>query len=236
MAKDATKQFGMENPDLTCSYFGFKNGETEEILIKRPLVETTATTMSNVGNYPIIPYGAEAQNYTFNYERGTLTIKKANQIIEWNQQLGTVNVGDVIELTASSTSGLPIKYTSTDETIAEIFTQSGKKYVEFLKSGNVTIRATQEGDENYNEADRVSKPIEVSILTKIDDIQDNANNLYIDHIGDRIIVHNAPLDSTIRVFNLQGTLIMERKEHVIDGLAKGIYIVSVNGKSFKVAL
>ena len=164
IANDVSRVYGMENPELTCSFFGFKNGETKDVLTRLPNVETTATMSSNVGTYPIIPTGAEAQNYTLNYERGTLTITKADQTIEWDQQLGTANVGDVIELTATSSAGLPIKYTSTDETIAEIFSQGGKKFVEFLKPGNVSIRAAQEGNENYNEADRVSKSVKVDML------------------------------------------------------------------------
>mgnify|MGYP002613915645 CR=1 FL=1 len=162
--QNVSRQYGLPNPELNCSYFGFKNNETAAVLTKLPEVETTATQDSPVGAYPIIPTGGEAQNYTFNYERGTLTITKADQTIEWEQQFGTVNVGDVIELNATSSAELPVKYASTDETIAEIFTQGGKKYVEFLKPGNVSLRATQEGNENYNEADRVSKSVKVDLL------------------------------------------------------------------------
>lgn len=164
IANDVSRKYGTENPELTCSFFGFKNGETKDVLTHLPNVETTATLQSNVGTYPIIATGAEAKNYTFSYERGTLTITKADQEIEWEQLFSNVNVGDVIELTATSSSGLPIKYSTTDETIADIFSQGGKKCVEFLKPGNVAIRATQEGDNNYNEADRVSKSIKVSLL------------------------------------------------------------------------
>lgn len=175
IANDATKVYGTPNPPLTCSYFGFKNGESTDVLTTLPSIETTATTGSDVGTYPIIPVGAVAQNYTFNYERGTLTITKADQTITWNQQFGTVNVGDVVELTATSSAGLPIKYTSTDESVAEIYSQNGRKYVEFLKSGNVMLRANQEGNENYNEADRVSKSVSVAFL--VTDITLNNSNL-----------------------------------------------------------
>ena len=174
IANDASRKYGMENPELTCSFFGFKNGETKEVLTRMPSVETTATRESNVGVYPIIPSGAEAQNYSFNYERGTLTITKADQTIEWEQQFGTVNVGDVIELTATSSADLPVKYTSSDETVAEIFTQGGKKYVEFLKPGNVSLRANQDGNENYNEADRVSKSVKVDLLVSSITLNQNA--------------------------------------------------------------
>lgn len=177
IANDASRKYGTENPELTCSFFGFKNGETKEVLTRMPSVETTATRESNVGTYPIIPTGAEAQNYTFNYERGTLTITKADQTIEWGQQFGTVNVGDVVELTATSSADLPVKYTSTDESIAEIFTQGGKKYVEFMKPGNVLLRATQEGNENYNEADRVSKSVKVDLLVSSITLNQNSATL-----------------------------------------------------------
>lgn len=161
-----TRQYGVANPKLTCSFFGFKNNETADVLTKQPNVETTATKASPVGTYPIIVSGAEAQNYTFNYERGTLTVTKANQEITWNQKFDKASVGDVVELTATSTSGLPVKYSVSDESIAEVYTQNGKKYVEFLKVGTVVIRANQEGNENYNEADRVSKTVTVGTLVK----------------------------------------------------------------------
>lgn len=164
--ENISRQFGHPNPELSCSFFGFKNNETVDVLTKLPNVETTANVNSPVGTYPIIATGAEAQNYSFNYERGTLTVTKANQEIEWSQSFGTVNVGDVIELTATCTSGLPVKYTATDESVAEIYSQGGKKYVEFLKPGTVSIRATQEGNENYNKADRISKSVTVVSLVK----------------------------------------------------------------------
>lgn len=164
--ESTSRQYGTPNPTLKCSFFGFKNNETIDVLTRLPNVETTANVNSPVGTYPIIATGAEAQNYTFNYERGTLTVTKANQEIEWSQSFGVVNVGAVVELTASSTSSLPVKYTSTDESIAEIYSQGGKKFVEFLKPGTVSIRANQEGNENYNEADRVSKSVTVASLVK----------------------------------------------------------------------
>lgn len=163
MANNASKKYGTENPEFTCSYFGFKNNETKDVLIQLPSIETTATVNSDAGPYPIIPFGAESKNYTITYEKGTLTITKAEQMIKWEQQLDNVNVGDVIELTATSSSGLPIKYTSTDESIADIYSQNGVKYVEFLKSGNVILRATQAGNENYNEADMARKAVTVNI-------------------------------------------------------------------------
>lgn len=164
IANDISKQYGSKIPELSCSFFGFKNDENKDVLTRLPNVETTATANSNVGTYPIIAWGAEAQNYTFNYERGILTITKADQRIEWEQQFNAVNVGNLIELTATSSSGLPVKYSSSDESIAEIISQGNTKFVRFIKPGKVSLRAFQNGNENYNEADLVCKTAIVGCL------------------------------------------------------------------------
>ncbi|MNS24553.1 hypothetical protein D3C72_564030 [compost metagenome] len=73
-ANNATKNAGAANPSFTASYNGFVNGETNTVLTAQPLISTSATTASPAGNYPIIPSGASAENYTISYVNGTLTI------------------------------------------------------------------------------------------------------------------------------------------------------------------
>jgi hypothetical protein len=65
-------------PQYSCQYIGFVNGEAEEVLTSLPIFTCSATSQSNAGNYAITPSGAEAQNYTFAYQPGTLTIQKRN--------------------------------------------------------------------------------------------------------------------------------------------------------------
>lgn len=237
IADNVTRQYKEENPELTCSYFGFKNGETEEVLTNLPSVETTATQTSNVGTYPIIPFGAEAQNYTFTYERGTLTITKADQTIEWNQSFDNAFVGDIIELTATSSTGLPIKYSSTDESVAEIFTQNGKKHVEFLKAGKVSIRANQEGNENYNEADRVSKTITVeekSGTTGITGVTDDNSDISIRRIGSSVVVDNAR-DSDVTVYSISGYILYQTVSYDSEeiSLPAGLYLIKSGNRVVK---
>ncbi len=78
--------------------------------------------------------------------------------------------------------------------------------------------------------------IEEFDFSGVDDIQIPECDIDVSCIGGQIIVTNAPDGLTARVFNLQGALIRETREHIIDGLAEGVYIVSIGGKSFKVAL
>ena len=159
IANDVQRKYGEENPELTCSYFGFKNNENEDVLTQKPQITTNATRASNVGTYSIIPVNAEAKNYTMVYERGTLTITQADQTITWDDDVYYAEVGEQIELTAISTSGLEIKYEVSDESLAEIYRSGGKQFIDCLKSGEVTIKAYQDGNENFKPADRLTKKL-----------------------------------------------------------------------------
>ncbi|MCE2957912.1 MAG: choice-of-anchor J domain-containing protein [Flammeovirgaceae bacterium] len=77
-----------------------------------------------------------------------LTINKADQSITFNT-LASRTFGDApFNLTATSTSLLPVSFESSDATIASI----NGSTVTILKAGTVTITASQAGDGNYNPA------------------------------------------------------------------------------------
>lgn len=69
-----TKPYGAVNPVLTVTYNGFVNKDGPEQLTKQPDVTTTATTVSAVGQYPIIANGAVSSNYIFTYINGVLIV------------------------------------------------------------------------------------------------------------------------------------------------------------------
>ena len=73
-ADDKSRLEGTDNPQLTVTYTGFKNGETATVLDEQPTVTTTATKESAPGTYPITVTGGSAKNYTLSYENGTLTV------------------------------------------------------------------------------------------------------------------------------------------------------------------
>ena len=73
-ADDKSKNYGEENPELTCSYDGFVNEETNSVLTTQPTLTTTATKESEPGTYEISVDGAEAANYEITYVYGTLTV------------------------------------------------------------------------------------------------------------------------------------------------------------------
>jgi len=77
-AISTNKVYGSSNPVLTANYSGFVNGDTTARLTTLASVNTTSTTGSPVGTYPITASGASASNYTIGYVSGTLTVTKAS--------------------------------------------------------------------------------------------------------------------------------------------------------------
>lgn len=75
-AENYTKKRGEENPEFTLTYEGFKNDETEAVLLIQPSVTTDATKDSPIGSYVVTVSGAEAQNYEITHVNGTLVIER----------------------------------------------------------------------------------------------------------------------------------------------------------------
>jgi sugar lactone lactonase YvrE len=156
-AENKSKVFNTVNPSLTMTYSGFVCSDNSSVINTQPTLSTTAVTTSNVGTYPITVSGGTDNNYTFTYTPGTLSITKANQTITFNpfsQQcvLGTIN------LAATSDSGLPISYTSSNTAVATV---SGNTLTT-VGYGSANITASQPGSANYNAATPVVRTIVVN--------------------------------------------------------------------------
>ncbi|GAA3961122.1 MBG domain-containing protein [Mucilaginibacter dorajii] len=74
IANNKTKVAGTANPTLTVTYAGFVNNESVAQLVIKPIVSTTANTLSAAGLYPIMASGAASPNYIISYVDGVLTI------------------------------------------------------------------------------------------------------------------------------------------------------------------
>ncbi len=112
------------------------------------------TTGENAGVYTINQGTLTAgMNYTISYVGANFTITKANQTITWSQDLalGCDGVSSTT-LTAVSSSGLPVSYTSSNTNVATVFNTilSAHDY------GFASIIASQAGNNNYNPATSVS--------------------------------------------------------------------------------
>ena len=79
---------------------GFVNGQDKSILDAQPTVSCSYAKNSDVGSYDVVPSGAEAKNYSFNYVLGSVTVAKRTVDVAW----GNLNIeytGEKIVPTAS---------------------------------------------------------------------------------------------------------------------------------------
>ena len=93
-----TRSYGVTNPPLTASYIGLAGGETLATsgITGSPVLNTTAQTTNAVGAYPITIASGNlaAQNYSFSFTNGVLTIAKAPLTVAANsftRAFGTAN-------------------------------------------------------------------------------------------------------------------------------------------------
>ena len=165
IADDKTRPYAEENPELTITYQGFLNGDSESDLDEKPQLSTIAQVSSVVGMYEISITGGSDNNYEIQVEAGTFTIEKADQVISFEAlEDVTINTGTV-NLVATASSGLPVTFSSGDETLATI---SGNT-VTLVNIGEVTITAGQEGNSNYNPAETVARTLNITEITALDD-------------------------------------------------------------------
>ena len=85
---------GDDIPELIIGYDGFVNGETESVLIRKPVASTTATKDSEPGEYPIIVKDGKAENYEFYYKDGILTIEAPKPVIQNHTLVMHLNNGN----------------------------------------------------------------------------------------------------------------------------------------------
>ena len=159
-AKSYTRMQGEENPAFEIGYSGFKNGETADVLVKKPVAATTATAASEPGTYPITVSGGEAQNYDFDYVDGTLTVTPrpaANATLS----------ASASEITAGGEGSLVVSLSN------EGLVCNGYQFKVTLPQG-VRLARGEDGDEfRYELSDRYTKRKNMQVT-----IQENGDGSY----------------------------------------------------------
>lgn len=178
-----TREYGQQNPDIEITVTGYVGSDNEAIFSTPPMIVNGMDSQwpalpdeaSNVGEYPIYVMAVQnyPQNYEINYDDGAISVVPASQYITWNQDFDEIFMGKEIELTATSTSGLSVSYTSSDPGIAEI----EGNIVKFISSGEVSITASQKGNDNYHTAEPITKTVLVNLPL------DNELSLNVSEVG-----------------------------------------------------
>ena len=155
-----TVTYGDELPDFGYDIEGFVLGDDEGDLSALPSVSPLSDPA--VGDHSLPITGGEADNYRFDYHPGTLTVLKAAQTIDWPQDFTSgLSQGDMVEITATATSGLGITYESTNVDVAEVIHIDGRPYLSCVNDGSANIIATQPGDGNHEAAPSVTRRVNV---------------------------------------------------------------------------
>lgn len=131
-ADNKSKAYGSVNPALTASYSGFVLGENTAALSALPILTTPAVVLSPVGTYAITASGASANNYSFSYVAGTLTV--GTVAITFNAIPSKVY--GTVDFDPGASSAIGITYTSSNTAVATIV--AGKIHIKSVGTSSIT--------------------------------------------------------------------------------------------------
>jgi gliding motility-associated-like protein len=152
-ANSVTRAFNQPDPTLSVSYSGLVNGDTPDSFLTPVTISTTTSITSLVGTYPITVGGATSNDYAFRFVNGTLTITAIGRDLTFDK-LPVKTYGDPdFDASASSTSGEPIIYTSSNSSVATVV----NGLIHIVGAGYVTITASLPANPDYNTTPVVSQ-------------------------------------------------------------------------------
>ncbi|MBO5749153.1 MAG: leucine-rich repeat protein, partial [Muribaculaceae bacterium] len=151
--------------------------------------------------------------------------------IELDQTEASIEEKSELQLTATilpeHATNKEVAWSSSDKWVASV---DNTGLVTIYSAGEVIITATTTDGTN------LSATCRINVYSGIDGV--NGDDVIVATVGDNIVVKNAPLGSVINVYASNGALVATEVvtdgDVVVETPIKGIYIVSVNGKNFKV--
>jgi|GEM_PF-728714 len=159
LGTDANKTYG--DPDFILVAAGGSSGNPVTFTSSNPLVAgISGNTINIVGAGTATITASQAGNSNYNAAADVsdvLAVGKSDQTITFDLIPPKSYGNPAFILSASSTSGLPVTFTSSDASVATI---SGAT-VTIVGAGNVTITASQEGDADFNPALNVQQVVSV---------------------------------------------------------------------------
>jgi uncharacterized protein YjdB len=183
-------------------------------------------------------------------------VVKANVVecygISLNLESAEVEEGSCIQLAATVTpdnaTDKSVSWSTSDASIANV---DSKGKVTGMKAGTAAITATTANGLTATctvtvkakaiEPDKPSgpehpeQPGEGDDSTAIDSVGGEGAEISVTVDGAAIVL-KVPEGATVEVYTITGTLVRSTREHRISGLSRGVYVVRVAGKVFKVSI
>ena len=210
------------------------------------VVTIEGTTATIVGAGEVTLFANQTGDDTFNpapEQSQTITVSKADQTITF-EALAESTFGDpAIELTAASTSSLPVTYESSNTSVATV---SGSTLT-IVGAGTTSITASQAGNSNYNAATPIVQELIVAKAMQtvtFDEIADQdisagsvalsataSSNLTVDFI---LEAGDGTINGNILTFNGTGTYtvnaIQSGNDNYLEANVRQTFLVSDNSK------
>lgn len=99
-AVDCSRLYGEDNPEFEIAYEGFVNADDESCISKKPTLSCEATRESDASTYQITVTGGKADDYTFTYQNGTLTVNP--MLLGFSKTRNTVTYNDMSKSISST--------------------------------------------------------------------------------------------------------------------------------------
>lgn len=169
------------------------------------------------------------------FETQEVVVGKASQAIDFEPLTERREGQGEFTLVAESTSGLGVKFSSSDDQVVFVF--GDKASIRGL--GVATITASQDGNQNYNAADPIGQ-VQAIIVLGINDTE-AALKIYPNPVLDgqiNVVVPQSHRRANIVIYDINGQKVMSfksGKESIsqinISSLEPGVYVIQVNDVS-----
>ena len=236
-AQSYTIKEGDPLPQFEASYDGFKNNENESVLSKLPTMDSMADENSPAGEYEIYVGGARAQNYSFKYVNGTLTIEARSQ---YDCEIPTISYVEGKLVFDCATPGATFKSNIT----CEDFGNHEDSEIDLTVAYNISVYAVADG---YNDSEVATatlcwidtEPIQ-GVATGVMEIP--ATPVLLKSLNGEISVEGLANGTQVEVYTAEGmlvgtTTVVDRSASLQTSLAPGtVVIVRMGNKSVKMVV
>ncbi len=154
------------------------------------------------------------------------------QSISWLGQTDSIDFNtQSVRLEAVASSGLPVKYTISPK--SEGFGYISGDTLVVIHPGEISVTAFQTGNNSFYPA----PPVTYVFRSNQSGIQSpETDNVKVYGSIGRIIIKGSEANNLVRIFSVSGVLIYSGYDADVPVDARGIYIVAVRGRSYKVAV
>lgn len=192
------------------------------------LWESSDPNVVIISDGKILAVGAGAAVITASTTDGTnlkatcsVNVEKRSQTIDWKQTFSSVIYGsEMIQLSACSSSGLPITYKIADESVVSIYNLENVFYLNPGNCGTTTIVASQGGNDEY-------LPVETTKEISVVNSGVSTNKVLVAYYASSSIIEGIVVELSNQLNNLSASVNLFKVESVDSRIDEANYIEEI---------